>query len=83
MIEAPMGDARFFTRSGPHALADVASAGTALALKRMFAGVAPCGQPDKTKSAFWTTKRYAAALEQTMADAVIVHPRWHGFPAAR
>jgi UDP-3-O-[3-hydroxymyristoyl] glucosamine N-acyltransferase len=43
LIEAPMGDARFFTRTGPHALADIASAavGRAPAIERMVAGVAP------------------------------------------
>ena len=55
MIEAPMGDARFFARSSPHPLAAIATAagGTAPAIERMFCGVAPlqsagagsCGPP--------------------------------------
>lgn len=77
MTEAPMGDARFFTRSGPYALADIASAavGTAPASKRMFAGVAPLQSAGQDEVSFLDNKRYAAALEKTMAGAVIVHPQ--------
>jgi UDP-3-O-[3-hydroxymyristoyl] glucosamine N-acyltransferase len=77
LIEAPMGDARFFTRSGPYALADIASAavGTAPGIKRMFAGVAPLQSAGQDEVSFLDNRRYAAALEQTMAGAVIVHPQ--------
>jgi len=77
LIEAPMGDARFFARSGPHALADIASAaeGTAPAVERMFAGVAPLQSARQDQVSFLDNRRYAAALEQTMAGAVIVHPQ--------
>jgi len=77
LIEAPMGDARFFTQSGPHALADIANAalGTAPAIKRMFAGVAPLQSAGQDEVSFLDNRRYAAALEQTMAGAVIVHPQ--------
>jgi UDP-3-O-[3-hydroxymyristoyl] glucosamine N-acyltransferase len=77
LIEAPMGDARFFRRSGPYTLEDIASAatGTAPAIKRMFAGVAPLHSAGQDEVSFLDNRRYAAALEQTMAGAVIVHPQ--------
>lgn len=77
MIEAPMGDARFFTRSGPHALADIASAavGTAPAIMKMFAGVAPLQSAGQDEVSFLDNRRYVPALEETMAGAVIVHPQ--------
>ena len=77
MIEAPMGDARFFARSGPHALADIANAavGTAPAIERMFAGVAPLQSAGQDDVSFLDNRRYATALEQTRAGAVIVHPQ--------
>ncbi len=77
MIEAPMGDPRFFARSGPHALAEIASAaaGTAPPVERMFAGVAPLQSAGQDEVSFLDNRRYAAALEQTTAGAVIVHPQ--------
>ena len=76
MTEAPMGDARFFARSGPKTLADIATAaaGTAPAIARMFAGVAPLQSAGPDDVSFFDNKRYAEALDQTMAGAVIVHP---------
>jgi UDP-3-O-[3-hydroxymyristoyl] glucosamine N-acyltransferase len=77
VLEAPIGDARFFARSGPHALADIASAaiGTAPPVDRVFAGVAPLQSAGQDEVSFLDNRRYAAALEQTMAGAVIVHPQ--------
>ena len=77
MIEAPMGDPRFFARSGPYALADIARAalGAAPAIKRMFAGVAPLQSARQDEVSFLDNRRYAAAMEQTRAGAVIVHPQ--------
>ena len=77
MIDAPMGDARFFARSGPHALAEIANAavGTAPAIERMFAGVAPLQSARQDEVSFLDNKRYATALEHTTAGAVIVHPQ--------
>lgn len=71
-----MGDARFFARSSPHALTDiaVAAAGIAPAIEKMFAGVAPLQSARPDEVSFLDNRRYAAALEQTMAGAVIVHP---------
>jgi UDP-3-O-[3-hydroxymyristoyl] glucosamine N-acyltransferase len=40
----------------------------------MFAGVAPLQSAGPDKVSFLENRRYAAALEQTMAGAVIVHP---------
>jgi hypothetical protein len=43
LVDASMGDARFFARVGPHALADIAAAakGTAPAIEKAFTGIAP------------------------------------------
>jgi UDP-3-O-[3-hydroxymyristoyl] glucosamine N-acyltransferase len=72
-----MGDARFFARSGPHALAKIANAaeGTAPAIERMFSGVAPLQSAGQDEVSFLDNRRYAVALEQTMAGAVIVQPQ--------
>ena len=77
MAEAPMGDARFFARAGPYPLADIAGAavGTAPVIDRMFSGVAPLHSAGQNEVSFLDNRRYAAALEQTMAGAVIVHPQ--------
>ena len=71
-----MGDARFFARSSPHALAAIAIAarGTAPAIDRTFLGVAPLQSAGPDQVSFLDNRRYAAALEHTMAGAVIVHP---------
>ena len=74
MTEAPMGDPRFFARSGPHALADIArvAGSTAPTIDRMFTGVAPLQSARQDQVSFLDNRRYAAALDQTMAGAVIV-----------
>ena len=71
-----MGDARFFARVGPHALAAIAAAakGTAPAIEKAFTGVAPLQSARPDQVSFLDNRRYAMALEQTMAGAVIVHP---------
>ena len=71
-----MGDARFFARNTPQALADIAIAagGTAPAVERTFTGVAPLQSAQRDQVSFLDNRRYALALEQTMAGAVIVHP---------
>ena len=76
MVEASMGDARFFARVGPHALAAIAAAakGTAPAIEKAFTGVAPLQSARPHQVSFLDNRRYAMALEQTMAGAVIVHP---------
>jgi len=62
---------------GPHALADIASAaeGAAPVVERMFAGVALFLSARQEQVGFLDNRRYAAALEQTVAGAVIVHPQ--------
>lgn len=72
-----MGDARFFARSGPHALVDIANAaaGQAPAIERMFTGLAPLQSAGQDEVSFLDNRRYAAMLERTMAGAVIVHPQ--------
>src|ERR1700733_8519303 len=76
LIEAPMGDARFFARSSPHALAAIAAAaqGSAPPIERNFVGVAPLHSAGPDQVSFLDNRRYAAALEHTAAGAVIVHP---------
>jgi UDP-3-O-[3-hydroxymyristoyl] glucosamine N-acyltransferase len=76
LVEASMGDARFFARVGPHALAAIAAAakGTAPAIEKAFTGVAPLQSARPHQVSFLDNRRYAMALEQTMAGAVIVHP---------
>jgi UDP-3-O-[3-hydroxymyristoyl] glucosamine N-acyltransferase len=71
-----MGDARFFARSGPHSLAAIAIAarGAAPAIERTFLGVAPLQSAGPDEVSFLDNRRYAVALEQTLAGAVIVHP---------
>jgi UDP-3-O-[3-hydroxymyristoyl] glucosamine N-acyltransferase len=84
LIEASMGDAPFLARTGPDALADIANAavGTAPAIERMFVDVAPLQSAGPDEVSFLDDRRYAAALEQTMAGAVIEHPQMQRFPAA-
>ena len=76
LIEAPMGDPRFFARSSPHALRDIASIAiaTAPAIDKLFSGVAPLQSAGPDHVSFLDNRRYATALETTMAGAVIVHP---------
>lgn len=72
-----VGDARFYVRSGPFGLAEVAAAarGTATARSdRVLTGIAPLQAATPGEVSFLDNKRYAAALEKTGAGAVIVHP---------
>lgn len=80
MAEAPMGDPRFFARTGPHALAAIAHTanGTAPPVEKMFSGVAPLQSAAPDQVSFLDNRRYASALEHTMAGAVIVHPDMAG-----
>ena len=77
MVAAPMGDARSFARSGPYALADVASTavGTAAVSERVFKGVAPLQSAGPDEVSCLNNRCYAEALDQTIAGAVIVHPQ--------
>jgi UDP-3-O-[3-hydroxymyristoyl] glucosamine N-acyltransferase len=76
MAEATMGSARFFRRSGPHPLAVVVGAACGIANGRdlLVEGVAPLHTAGPNEVSFLDNRRYASALDQTLAGAVIVHP---------
>jgi UDP-3-O-[3-hydroxymyristoyl] glucosamine N-acyltransferase len=70
------GDPRFFRRSGPHSLTAVAEAAQAQAPVRalVLTGVAPLQTADAGDVSFLDNRKYATALTDTRAGAVIVHP---------
>lgn len=76
MSQAPIGDERFFARSGPYPLATVAKAagGTALDVDLLLTGVAPLQAAGPSEVSFLDNRRYASVLEKTSAGAVIVRP---------
>jgi len=76
MVEPTLGSARFFRRSGPHSLSVVASTagGVADKLELLLEGVAPLQTAGPNEVSFLDNRRYASALDQTSAGAVIVHP---------
>ena len=76
MVEAILGDARFFRRSGPYSLAVVAktACGVVDELELLLEGVAPLQTAGRNEVSFLDNRRYASALGQTSAGAVIVHP---------
>ena len=71
-----VGDPRFYTRSGPYNLAEVAAAanGTAAKSDHELTGVAPLQAARSDEVSFLDNRRYASVLEKTRAGAVIVHP---------
>jgi UDP-3-O-[3-hydroxymyristoyl] glucosamine N-acyltransferase len=76
MLPMPIGDARFFARSGPFSLAAVAGAasGSAADVDLLLTGVAPLQSAGPSEVSFLDNRRYASALKDTHAGAVIVHP---------
>ena len=70
------GDARFFARTGPHSLADVAKiAGAEIeAGDTLIHGVSPLQTAGPDEVSFLDNRRYADLLATTRAGAVIVHP---------
>jgi UDP-3-O-[3-hydroxymyristoyl] glucosamine N-acyltransferase len=77
MQPASTGHTRFFQRSGPHRLADIAeAAGARIASSsdRYFDGVAPLQTAGAGQISFLDNRRYAPLLDLTRAGAVIVHP---------
>src|SRR6478609_7700686 len=76
MAEATLGNARFFRRRGPYPLAVVASTarGVADELELLLEGVAPLQTAGSKEVSFMDNRRYASALDQPSAGAVIVHP---------
>ena len=84
MIEVAAGNSRFFSRSGPHSLAVIAEAACGIACERklLLEGVAPLQTAGPNDVSFLDNRRYAAALEQTSAGAVIVHPEMQAWVPA-
>jgi len=76
MYDGRVGDARFYARSGPYNVAEVAAAanGTAAKSERVLTGVAPLQTARPDEVSFLDNRRYAGALKETRAGAVIVHP---------
>jgi UDP-3-O-[3-hydroxymyristoyl] glucosamine N-acyltransferase len=77
MQPATTGHTRFFERSGPYRLAEIASAaGGSVASDhdRVFEGVAPLQTAGPEQISFLDNRRYAPLLDVTRAGAVIVHP---------
>jgi len=76
MIEATLGNARFFRRSGPYPLAVIASTACGIAdeVELLLEGVAPLQTAGPNEVSFLDNRRYASALDRTLAGAVIVHP---------
>ena len=76
MGNAAIGNARFFRRTGPHPLAVVARAasGTAPECDLLIEGIAPLQTAGPNEVSFLDNGRFASALKQTRAGAVIIHP---------
>jgi UDP-3-O-[3-hydroxymyristoyl] glucosamine N-acyltransferase len=76
MVEATLGSARFFRRSGPYPLAVITSVvrSVAVEVELLLEGVAPLQTARPNEVSFLNNRRYASALDQTLAGAVIVHP---------
>ena len=76
MVESILGDTRFFRRSGPYSLAEVARTARAVPeeIELLLEGVAPLQTAVSSQVSFLDNRRYASALDQTSAGAVIVHP---------
>lgn len=76
MVETTLGSGRFFRRNGPHTLAVVASTARGVADERelLLQGVAPLQTAGPSEVSFLDNRRYASALDQTSAGAVVVHP---------
>ena len=66
MSDNPVGDARFYARSGPFSIEDVALAahGSAASSGLMLTGVAPLQVAGPDEVSFLHDRRYAAALDE-------------------
>jgi UDP-3-O-[3-hydroxymyristoyl] glucosamine N-acyltransferase len=76
MVGATLGNSRFFSRSGPFSLGLVASAarGVADEAELLLEGIASLQSAGPKEVSFLDNRRYASALSETLAGAVIVHP---------
>src|SRR3954452_1193250 len=76
MVDATLGSRKFFRRSGPYSLAVVANTarGVAVELELLLEGVGPLQTARPNEVSFLDNRRYASALDQTSAGAVLVHP---------
>ncbi len=79
MTAAGAGDARFFQRTGPHAVSVLAeAAGASSESDRLIHGVAPLQLAGPEHVSFLDNRLYAPLLETTQAGAVIVPPNFAG-----
>jgi UDP-3-O-[3-hydroxymyristoyl] glucosamine N-acyltransferase len=76
MVEATLGNGGVFHRNGPYSLAVVGSTacGVTDELDLFLERLAPLQTARPNELSFLDNLRYASALEQTSAGAVIVHP---------
>ncbi|MGA9866986.1 MAG: UDP-3-O-(3-hydroxymyristoyl)glucosamine N-acyltransferase [Acetobacteraceae bacterium] len=75
--DIPLGDPRFFRRTGPHTLAVIAeAAGGVVAVDdgRRLSGLAPLGLAGPNDVSYLDNRRYAGSLAATRAGAVLVAP---------
>ena len=71
-----VGNPRFFSRTGPHPIADVASAAGCITPQCdavLISGLADLDLAGPAEVSFVASRRYAAALAQTRAGAVLVN----------
>ena len=71
---APVGNVRFFSRTGPHSLMAVAAAAGCVSPGRdiLVPGLASLARAKPDEISFVASRRHAAALAQTRAGAVLV-----------
>ena len=76
MVGTTIGNARFYSRRGPYPLATVVqtACGTAREFDLRIDGIAPLQTAGPNEVTFLDNRRFASALMQTRAGAVIVHP---------
>ncbi len=72
------GDPRFFAKTGPHRLADIAAridaTLEAVHADRMISGIAPLQTARPDQISFLDNRKYTAELAASAAGAVIIHP---------
>src|SRR5262249_20529634 len=82
LTDGPMGDARCSARTGPYALAGIASVtvGTTPVIKWIFAAVAPLQSAWQDEGSALNNRRMATALELSAAGGAIVQSTNAGTP---